>query len=222
MPTRTGDMYPSFASMKINDATNGTASVSMVAQNCIQLLNGFSATARTAAISFQTGVGAPGSGGGIPPLVTLSSPTNLAVGQSTTPTLSWHAAAGATSYTLYLDTVNPPVQHYAVSGTSYTPGTALQGGEQFYWYVVANNGIVPGPASSTWSFWVTGAPTLVSVAGGPPTGGLGVATPFVFKFSSPNGWQDLVWTEMEFNYYNIGSGACFIGFWPGNQQIALR
>jgi hypothetical protein len=26
---------------------------------------------------------------------------------------------------------------------------------------------------------------------------------------------------MEFNYYNIGSGACFIGFWPGSSQVAL-
>ena len=26
---------------------------------------------------------------------------------------------------------------------------------------------------------------------------------------------------MEFNYYNVGDGACFIGFWPSTQQIAL-
>jgi hypothetical protein len=49
----------------------------------------------------------------------------------------------------------------------------------------------------------------------------GVNQKFAFSFRSPNGWQDIVWTEMEFNYYNIGSGACFIGFWPGSSQVAL-
>jgi hypothetical protein len=67
---------------------------------------------------------------------TLSLPANLAVGQSTTPTLSWQATPGASSYTLYLDTVNLPLQSYAVTGTSFTPGTALQGGELYYWYLV--------------------------------------------------------------------------------------
>ena len=49
----------------------------------------------------------------------------------------------------------------------------------------------------------------------------GVNQKFAFTFRSPNGWQDIVWTEVEFNYYNIGSGACFVGFWPGSQQVAL-
>lgn len=125
---------------------------------------------------------------------------------------------------MYLDLVDPPVQHYAVTNTSFTPSSALQGGEIYYWYVVGDSGSITGPASATWSFWVTGAASNVSVSpalGGPPAGGLGTPTPFTFTFSSPNGWQDIVWTEMEFNYYNIGGGACFVGFWPGNQQVAL-
>ena len=155
---------------------------------------------------------------------TLSLPAYQAVGQSTTPTLSWQAAAGATSYTLYLDTVNPPLQSYAVTGTSFTPSAALQGGDLYYWYVVGNNGSLAGPASSTWQFWVTGAASNVSVSpssGGPPATGLGTPTRFTFTFSSPNGWQDIGWTQMLFNYYNIGSFGCFLGFWPGSQQVAL-
>ena len=132
--------------------------------------------------------------------------------------------SGATSYTVYLDMSNPPQQHYTVSGASFTPSAALEGGDLYYWYVVGNNGSLSGPASATWSFWVTGAPSLVSVtpaSGGPPAGGLGTPTSFDFRFSSPNGWQDIGWTEMEFNYYNIGAGACFIGVWPGSGQVAL-
>jgi hypothetical protein len=154
----------------------------------------------------------------------LSSPGNQAVGQSPTPTLSWQAAAGATSYTLYLDTVNPPVQHYTVAGTSFTPSAALQGSDLYYWYVVGNSGSISGPASAMRSFWVDGAATAVSVSpasGGPPATGLGTPTTFTFTFASPNGWQDIAWTEMEFNYYNVGSGACFIGYWPNSGQVAL-
>ena len=74
------------------------------------------------------------------------------------------------------------------------------------------------------SFWVDGAATAVSVSpasGGPPATGLGTPTTFTFTFASANGWQDIAWTEMEFNYYNVGSGACFIGYWPNSGQVAL-
>ncbi len=156
---------------------------------------------------------------------TLSSPADQSLGQSTLITLTWQAAPNATSYTVYLDTINPPQQHYTVTGATFTPSAALQGSELYYWYVVGNNGSLTGPASATWSFWVTGSPSLVSVtpaSGGPPSGGLGTPTSFDFRFSSPNGWQDLSWTEMLFNYYNVGAGACFLAVWPGNGQVALR
>ncbi len=165
-----------------------------------------------ATATYTIGIGTP----------TLSSPANLAVGQPTTPTLTWQAAPGATSYILYLDTVNPPLQHYGVTGASFTASVPLQGGELYYWYVVGNNGSLTGPASSTWSFWMTGAASNVSVVPEPdPTATQGVNQKFAFTFRSPNGWQDIAWTEMEFNYYNIGSGACFLGFWPGSSQVAL-
>ena len=79
-----------------------------------------------ATATYTIGVGTP----------TLSSPAYQAVGQSTTPTLTWQSTPGASTYTLYLDTVNPPLQNYAVTGASFTPGTALQGGELYYWYLV--------------------------------------------------------------------------------------
>jgi len=112
-----------------------------------------------------------------------------------------------------------PLQHYAVTaGTSFSPNPALEGGDLYYWYVIANNGPAAGPASPIWSFWVTGAASNASVS---PQSGQGITQAFTFTFASPNGAQDIAWTEMEFNYYNVGSGACFIGFWPGNGQVAL-
>ena len=125
---------------------------------------------------------------------------------------------------LYLDTVNPPQQYYTVTGASFTPSAALQGSELYYWYVVGNSGSVAGPASATWSFWVTGAAYPVSVtpaSGGPPSTGLGTPTTFTFTFASPNGWQDIAWTESLFNYGLVGSGACEVAFWPANGQVAL-
>jgi hypothetical protein len=130
----------------------------------------------------------------------LTSPANQAVGRSATPTLSWQAATGATSCTVHLDTVNPPQHHYTVAGTSFTPSAALQGSDLYYWYVVGISGPATGPASALSSFWVTGAASAVSVtpaSGGPPSTGLG--TPTTFTFASPNGWQDIAWTEMLFS-----------------------
>ena len=103
-----------------------------------------------------------------PAAPTLSSPPNQAVGQPTTPTLTWQAVSGATSYTVYLDTFNPPQQNYTVTGASFTPSAALQGSGIYYWYVVGNSGSMAGPASATWSFSVVATPTTTIASS--PTG----------------------------------------------------
>jgi hypothetical protein len=61
-----------------------------------------------------------------PPAVTLTAPANGAVNQSTAPTLTWAAAAGATSYDVYLGSGTPAFAG-SVTSTSYTPGAALAG-----------------------------------------------------------------------------------------------
>ena len=80
-------------------------------------------------------------------------PVNLATGVSRTPTLQWSAAAGATSYDVYIGTVpglsGPPT--FNTTGTTYTPSTALLAGKKYYWKVVARS--ATGKASSAvWSF----------------------------------------------------------------------
>jgi hypothetical protein len=98
----------------------------------------------------------------------LSAPANGGTGVSRTPSLVWGAAAGATSYQVYLGTTASPALVATVTGTSYQPGTLLAG-VTYYWRVVSKN--ATGSASSaTWSFTTTGgtltAPVLVSPANG--------------------------------------------------------
>lgn len=72
-----------------------------------------------------------------------------------TQALAW-SAAGATSYDLRLDTVNPPAA--GVSGlTEATHAPALVNGTTYYWQIVARNagGTTAGPV---WSFTTVGAP----------------------------------------------------------------
>jgi hypothetical protein len=44
-----------------------------------------------------------------------------------------------------------------------------------------------------------------------PATGLGTPTTFTFAFTSPNGWQDVVWTEMEFNHPVLGGRVLHLG-----------
>ncbi len=62
-------------------------------------------------------------------------PADLEVGVDVNPILTWTAASGATSYNVYLDTVNPPVALEGNQvGTTFEPDT-LTGGETYYWRI---------------------------------------------------------------------------------------
>jgi sugar lactone lactonase YvrE len=85
----------------------------------------------------------------LPPAAPLS-PANGATGVSTTPTLTWTAVSGATSYEFYLGTSMPPPFVATTTANSYSPG-ALSPATQYFWRVVAKNS--GGPSSSlTWGF----------------------------------------------------------------------
>ncbi len=120
---------------------------------------------------------------------TLFGPANGATGVSATPTFSWSAVVGSDGYRLLVATSaatlpsSPSVGSCgscivdaAISGTSYTPSSALRGGVPYYWEVhaltpVSNPGF--GAWSSTSSFTITAvsqmAPQIVVVAGGGST-----------------------------------------------------
>jgi hypothetical protein len=84
-------------------------------------------------------------------------PTNLAINQSVTPTLSWNANAVATSYDVYFGTTSIPTTLLinVIQPTYSIPtGASLLNNTTYYWYVVPKNGTVAaiGCESSVTSF----------------------------------------------------------------------
>ena len=85
-----------------------------------------------------------------PPAPALVAPANGASGVSTTATLTWTAAGGATSYDVYLGTAAVPSLATTTTATSYSPA-GLSAQTLYYWQIVARNSA--GTASSAiWSF----------------------------------------------------------------------
>ena len=104
-----------------------------------------------------------GGSGSAPSAPGSPSPGNGATAVSTTPTLSWAAGTGATSYDVYFGSLASPSLVGNVTGTSYKTAT-LAASAKYYWKVVAKNSV--GSTSSTiWSF--TTNPTAGSTP--PPT-----------------------------------------------------
>jgi hypothetical protein len=66
------------------------------------------------------------------------------------PTLTWGAAAGATSYDVYFGAGGSPAFVTNTTATTYSAG-ALFSGASYSWYIVARNASGTAP-SSTWSF----------------------------------------------------------------------
>lgn len=79
-----------------------------------------------------------------PGAFSLSLPSNGDSGLTTTPTLTWTASSGATSYTVKIAqnaALSPPVlTQFGVTGTSFViPATVLDGCSTYYWGVTAVN-----------------------------------------------------------------------------------
>jgi hypothetical protein len=94
-----------------------------------------------------------------------TSPANGATGQSSSPTLSWGASSGASSYEYCYDTTNDSACSSWVS-TGVTASANLSGltvGSTYYWQARANNGYgttyADGSSGAFWSFSVTGMTT---------------------------------------------------------------
>jgi hypothetical protein len=90
-----------------------------------------------------------------------STPTNGAVNQPTSPTLSWSASSGATSYEYCYDTLNNNGCDGAWTSTGANTSiglSSLANSTTYYWQVRAINagGATPADAGTGWSF-TTGA-----------------------------------------------------------------
>lgn len=92
-------------------------------------------------------------GGSAPPKVTNPSPAHNATDVSATVDLSWDAAAGATSYDVYLGVASPGAFQGNQAGLAYDPGT-LSYAACYYWRIDSKNayGTTTG---DVWSFRTT-------------------------------------------------------------------
>jgi hypothetical protein len=113
--------------------------------------------------------GAPFSAGVTPPAPTtptLISPADIATGIAISPTLSWNASSGATSYQVQLSTVaNFASTVYNQSGIATTSASvtpALANNTVYYWRVNATNaGGTSAWSSPVWSFTTTASTPTV-------------------------------------------------------------
>lgn len=86
-----------------------------------------------------------------PAAVTQALPADGADSVALTSTLSWTAAAGATSYDVYFGATNPPPFLGNTTLLSMTP-PQLTGSVRYFWRVVARNAGGTAPASLPWAF----------------------------------------------------------------------
>jgi len=102
----------------------------------------------------------------LPQTPTLSSPSNGATNESTSPTLTWNASSGATSYTLQLSE-SSSFNNYIFNQSGITSTnqevSGLVNSTTYYWRISASNDIGTSNWSDYWSFTtisnnVTGIP----------------------------------------------------------------
>src|SRR6266851_5411199 len=123
--------------------------------------------------SGTAGGSAGGASGGSPPApFTLRTPVKGDPTVSTTPTLVWQAAAGATTYDVEIATsvtfgAADVAQKTGLTSTSFTTTVALQPGVVYYWRVTAEGGgasVVASNAPFAMSSPVSAGPSPHGVA----------------------------------------------------------
>jgi hypothetical protein len=118
---------------------------------------------------------------------TLSAPANGASGISQTPTLTWSAVTGATSYDVYFGTSPTPPLVTNTTSTSYSPA-ALVTGTTYYWRIVGKND-TGSTTSLTFSFTVGSLPggPAAPVLSAPANGAGGVSATPTLSWSAAAG-----------------------------------
>jgi hypothetical protein len=124
----------------------------------------------------------------VPSAASLSAPANGATGASTSPTLSWAAASGATSYDVYFGTTSTPAFLSNTTSTSLAR-TGLTAGATYWWRVVAKNSCGSAASSATYSFTTASSCTLPGTAtiSAPANNATGVATSTTLSWSAVSG-----------------------------------
>ena len=127
------------------------------------------------------------SGCTLPATPSLTAPANGATGVSTSPTLSWSAVSGATSYDVYLGTGTPAL--YTNTTSTSIAASGLTAGTVYSWRVVAKNACGSGPTSATNSFTTASGCTIPNTPGltSPANGATGVTTSPTLSWGAVSG-----------------------------------
>ncbi|MBK8444296.1 MAG: T9SS type A sorting domain-containing protein [Sphingobacteriales bacterium] len=138
----------------------------------------------------------------------LSSPANAAINIALTPTLTWTAVSGATSYDVQVSTSNTFGSTVAsgtgITGTSYTVGSSLSVGTIYYWRVRTINSCGTSAWSTVYSFTTTSSTCSDYITNGGFESGANVG----WSESSSNGFQTVDNTS---NVYNSGAWSAWLG-----------
>ena len=99
-----------------------------------------------------------------PSCTSNTSPANAATGIALSATLTWTAAATATSYDVYYGTTSPPTTLLGNYTTTTATLSGLTGSTRYYWYVVPKNsmGAATGCSSSSTYFNTLTPPACTS------------------------------------------------------------
>jgi hypothetical protein len=156
-----------------------------------------------------------------PPAAPASpNPASGAAGVNLTPTLSWGAAANATSYDVYFGQSSPPAFVTNTTGTSFTPGT-LTSSTNYSWMVVAKNS--SGSAtSSTWTFTTSApGPVMPTEISASPSSGSGNVETIVLTFGDGSGFADIAGAGAMINSTQSGTNACWFYYNRSSNSLSL-
>jgi len=166
---------------------------------------------------FTTG----GASSGLPSAVTVFSPAQGATAVDLTPTLTWGAATGATSYDVYFGASTTPPFVANTVNLSYSPAV-LNPNTTYYWYLVSRNASGT-TVSFPWSF--TTGPSLhpAFFTGEVPVGSgvyyLQFPNGNVFGYYNYQFFPTFYHYDLGFEYFldagNAQSGAYATGRWRG-------
>ncbi len=172
-----------------------------------------SGSTMSATWSFTTAAATPS----VPGVPGSPSPASGSTGVSTTPTLTWGAVSGATSYDVYAGTSSSPALAGNIATTSFNPGT-LSAGTTYYWRVVAKNSS-GSTSSAVWSFTTAAnsSATLGAVSAS-PSAGSGTTRTFAFTYSVPKGLAN---ANVLINTSASGQRACWFNYAAGSRTITL-
>jgi hypothetical protein len=147
------------------------------------------------------------------------SPANGSSGVSISPTLTWSASTGATSYDVYFGTSSTPSLVTNTASTSYTPTGPLVPGLTYYWMVVAKGSTGNANNSAIWSFITTNA---IAVSDS-PSSGTGLNQSFTLAFADTAGAASLQWVWVWFNATLAGSASnsCMLYYDITTNQVEL-